>query len=153
MPRQKKCPKCTVSHRIYTHAEFFQDLKNLAKTIKASDVYPQLRNIFGVPSGGLIPARYLASWLDLKMILAPKDVGTRTLVVDDIAERGETILTMCYPFQVAVLWYDEERCLFVPQFYARLKKDPRWIQFPWETVETTHEKMYIPKNKTTPLVT
>ena len=144
MARRPRCAVCHEPHYRYTREATLRDLKRLANKIRRSDIHQkgQIKNIYGVPHGGLAPAWYLSNALGLPLIFCKEEIGPRTLVVDDIAETGKTIIPL-RPALIAVLWYHRERCILEPEdvrFWVRLKTNKTgWVEFcAWETRKTTH---------------
>ncbi|OHA48599.1 MAG: hypothetical protein A2806_00365 [Candidatus Terrybacteria bacterium RIFCSPHIGHO2_01_FULL_48_17] len=140
--RHPRCAICKNVHYTYTREATWRDLKRLAGKVRRSKAYQkrQIKNIYGIPSGGLIPAWVLGGLLNLPLIFDKAGIGPHTLVVDDIADSGKTLIIL-KPFHVAVLWYRPATCLIPCDelFWERLKSERLgWIEFFWETRKTTH---------------
>ena len=134
----------------------------LCQTEKIQNKKPDL--IVGVLRGGLIPARILADLLEMPQIATigvefylgiaktmPKPTikqpitssvcGKRVLLVDDIADTGQTLQLVKTHLQtqgpteikIATL-YLKTQSITTPDFYE--KQTSKWIVFPWDTKET-----------------
>jgi len=92
-------------------------------------------SIYGIPRGGIVPAVYLAHLL--KLPLVEKDfINETTLLVDDIADTGKTLITYnrlnC---KIATIYYHKQS-IIEPDIWIYEKRND-WILFPWETVQST----------------
>ena len=136
--------------------------KAVARKIKESGYEPDL--VIGVARGGLVPARIVCDFL-LKKDLAcvkvehwgiastlgtakikyplPIDVtGKKLLVVDDVADTGDTYAVLMEylkeknPLEVktAVLQY-KTSSTFVPDYWGEKQEDWKWIIYPWGLYE------------------
>ena len=136
--------------------------KAVARKIKESGYEPDL--VIGVARGGLVPARIVCDFL-LKKNLAcvkvehwgiastlgtakikyplPIDVtGKKLLVVDDVADTGDTYAVLMEylkeknPLEVktAVLQY-KTSSTFVPDYWGEKQEDWKWIIYPWGLYE------------------
>jgi len=89
----------------------------------------KIRNIYGIPRGGLVPAVYLSHLLGLPIVIEP--TGKETLVVDDICDTGKTLgAYQHFGYTTATLYYHKQSPV-EPNIWIYEKKD-QWIQFPWE---------------------
>ncbi len=136
--------------------------ETLAKTIKGDKVACDL--IIGIARGGWVPARILSDMLDndelytmrvkfydevaktkeKPIITHPTQVdvtGKKVLLVDDIADTGESLLTAINhlrerragPVFVATL-VKKPASKFTPDLFVL--ETPAWVIFPWEVHET-----------------
>ncbi len=132
----------------------------LAKRIKRDGV--KFDYILAISRGGLIPARLISDYLDLDILVTrikfytsigktsrrpvvlyfPEDVyKKRILIVDDIADTGESILKAIEElkkrnvnfYKVATL-LKKPWSKITPDYYV--KETDRWVVFPWEKIET-----------------
>lgn len=103
--------------------------KTIAEQVKLK-YNDQFDNIYGVPRGGLVIAVYLSHLLDLPVVDSIRD--GRTLIVDDIADTGKTLVELDkFKYsKIATLYYHEQSMIY-PDIWVYLKTD-KWIQFPWE---------------------
>ena len=130
--------------------EFERDIKLLADKIDAG----KISKIVAVTKGGLIPAYYLAKYLNVKyletlcissydakdnpqepvVIPFSKEIDTRKgwLIVDDLADRGKTMeLARAYfPNASFACLYKKPHTLKDPDFFVSEKDS--WVVFPWE---------------------
>ncbi len=142
--------------------------KILAEKIKRSGFKPDV--IVAIARGGWVPARILCDLLNVKelysvktehwgivatpdekaRITQPLNVnleGKNVLVVDDVADTGETIELVAEhvrgfkPKEVktAVIDYKKTTSKFVPDFYASEMKEWRWIVYPWSLLEDVRD--------------
>lgn len=92
------------------------------------------KNIYGIPRGGLVVAVMLSHKIDLPVITDKRQITRKTIVVDDIADTGDTLkklLKIKKPGAIATLYFHPQS-LVVPLYYVELKAD-QWLVFPWET--------------------
>ena len=142
--------------------EAYRLAKILARKIKSSGFEPDL--VIGIARGGLVPARVVCDFLLQKDLAAikvehwgiaatlgkarikfplPIDIsGKRVLIVDDVADTGDTFsVIMDYikgkaPSEVktAVLHY--KTCsTSVPDYWAERQDEWKWIIYPWAAYE------------------
>lgn len=135
----------------------------LARKIKESSYKPDA--IVAVARGGWIPARILCDHLEVKELYSVKAehwgiVATRTgearikqplnvnlegknvLIVDDVADTGETIKLVLEhvktfsPKEVRIAVIDYKKTSdFVPDYYANYMEEWKWIVYPWSLRE------------------
>jgi len=90
-----------------------------------------IKNIYGIPRGGLVVATYVSHMSGLPITDQP---NKNTLICDDIADTGKTLL----PYKdckIATIYYHKQSKV-VPDIWIYEKKND-WILFPWETIEST----------------
>jgi len=89
-------------------------------------------SVYGIPRGGLPLAVKLSHLMSLKLIIDKKEITDTTLVVDDIADTGRTLL----PFKdhITATIYYHLRSKIEPTVWLYEKHD-KWIVFPWERVK------------------
>ncbi len=141
--------------KYYDYKEFQADTKSLLSKL------PQNRfdTIIGIARGGLTLAHMLSEALDIRNVqtistqlydetqkrehitvrdLCSLEESKNILVVDDIADSGETLktlfnyLTLTYPqahFETATLFY-KKSSVFKPDYWV--KEAHSWIEFFWE---------------------
>ena len=120
----------------YTWQEFDKDIKTLAQSewLKKQNI----KNIYGIPRGGLIVAVRLSYIINKPVILNSHDIGKETLIVDDICDTGETLKKLFSLFDfnppVFTIFY-KTNPNFKPDFY--FKEKTNWVVFPWEEESTS----------------
>lgn len=142
--------------------EAYRLSKILARKIKSSGFKPDL--VIGIARGGLVPARIVCDFLlhkdlaaikvehwgiaatlgkaEIKFPLPVSISGMKVLVVDDVADTGDTYsVVMDYikeknPAEVksAVLHY--KTCsTYMPDYWAEKQDEWKWIIYPWAVYE------------------
>lgn len=143
-----------MDNKIYiSWSEFHQDVKNLCKKIKQTGKF--FNKIVAISRGGFIPSGIIAYELDirntsvvnistyvdqkhltLEKIENPDFVGLvdeKTLVIDDLADSGQTIRVMRKYFTKAtyVTVYTKPQGKDYVDIYERDMPN-QWIVFPWD---------------------
>ena len=123
-----------VSKEKYTWKQFDRDSKKIAKAFS----YHQgiIRNIYGIPRGGLVLAVKLSHLLDVPILINVSRIGPETLIVDDIIDTGVTLKRVVGKrkhFATAVLWWNPSS-EYIPTVHSNKKEKGRWVVFPWETI-------------------
>lgn len=147
----------------YSWDEVYALCRELAKKIKESKFKPDV--IVAIARGGWIPARILADFLLIKELYSVKaehwgivatvtgkakitqpltvDLsGRKVLVVDDVADTGETVEIVAKhvrekgakEVKTAVIDF-KHTSKFVPDYYAREMERWAWIVYPWSLYE------------------
>jgi|TARA_R100000501_G_C2631216_1_gene127164 hypoxanthine phosphoribosyltransferase len=92
------------------------------------------KNIFGIPRGGLIPAVMLSYELEIPLINRINDITDKTLIVDDISDTGNTLISLIkkldFKPDIATIHYHNNTKV-VPN-YTLIEKTDNWIVYPWE---------------------
>lgn len=118
---------------IYTWQQFDEDVEKIAEWAKDKN----FKSVFGIPTGGLIPAVKLRNLLEIPLVLHAGDITKDTLIVDDIVTTGKTIQRLLNitgsGFRIATLCCNIDANK--PDFYVR--QTTKWIIFPWETEKTS----------------
>jgi hypoxanthine phosphoribosyltransferase len=118
----------------YTWGEFEEDCKKIAGWASERHV----KNVYGIPRGGLVVAVKLSHLLDIPLVLNREDISRDTLIVDDIIDEGNTLERLLAAIgehhHIASLFYNKT-AKHAPHFFAREKKS--WVLFPWETEQTS----------------
>lgn len=91
-----------------------------------------VRNVYGVPRGGLLPAALVARELDVRLVSSP---GANTLVVDDLVDSGVTLSR----FLDAELSADAlfRKSTSPSQIAPHAELRDGWLVFPWEEQDTS----------------
>jgi len=87
-----------------------------------------IKNIYGIPRGGLVLAVMLSHATNLPLTFKPNRY--ETLIVDDIADTGKT-LAPYKDFTIVTLHYHKQSVV-IPDLGLKEKKKA-WIVYPWET--------------------
>ncbi len=147
----------------YDWDDIYNLCKELAKKIRESNFKPDA--IVAVARGGWVPARILADFLFVKELYSVKAehwgivatetgnaritqplladlTGKRVLVVDDVADTGETVELVAKhvmernakEVRTAVLDF-KHTSRFEPDYYAKEMESWRWIVYPWSLYE------------------
>lgn len=150
-----------IEYEVPTWNQIYEMLLCQGQKILAQNYQPDL--VIGITRGGLIPARILADLLEtsefatiqiefyvdinqtkaeptLKQPLTTKVAHKKVLLVDDIADSGESLkLAKTYLQQqgtsevkTATL-YQKPQSITNPDFYE--KQTTNWVVFPWDTKE------------------
>lgn len=118
----------------YTWQKFDLDCKKIAAWAQGRHI----KNIYGIPRGGLVIAVKLSHLLDIPLVLNRDDISGSTLIVDDIIDEGNTIERLLAVIgehhHIASIFYNKS-AKRAPHFFAREKKN--WVVFPWETNATS----------------
>jgi hypoxanthine phosphoribosyltransferase len=114
-------------------------IENLVYQLK--DTRKGLRNVYGIPRGGLIPAVMLSHRLHLPLLnsTAHLDFDRHTLIVDDISDSGKTLIS--YTGFVTVTIHIAKKTAFMPTYYARIRQ-AAWVVYPWEMKEEEKVRGY-----------
>ena len=121
-----------VSHHqtFMTWEQFEHACSEIAKFFEGSGI--EVKDIYGIPKGGLPAAVRLAHLLDRPLIIDAKKISKKTLIVDDIIDTGRT--TEKYRkrgLMLVSLYYNPSQCPYVPLCWV-YQKVRGWIVFPWE---------------------
>ena len=114
--------------------QYEKAVQDLASKIQNDEFWHDgtLKEVYGIPRGGLVVAVSLSHKLNLPLTQAPGKVE-ETLIVDDICDSGKTFKRY-ENYKTAVLVYHENK-LTKPTFWAR-PYHGRFVVFPWETEST-----------------
>ena len=154
-----------VEYLVQNWQDSFDQCYFVYEQIFAANFKPDV--IIGVARGGWIPGRLLADFLDIKETINIKveayeligetnveaqvtqDIhtnidGKKVLVVDDIADSGESLLAVYNSLKArkpvsvktATIYY-KPRSAIKPDFFA--EETTAWVIFPWELFETMNE--------------
>lgn len=148
---------------LYTWDDIQKLCKILAEKIKKSGYRPEV--VVAIARGGWVPARIVCDRLNIKELysvktehwgvvatqtaeakitqpLNAKIEGKRVLIVDDVADTGDTIRLVSEhvrefspaDVRVAVIDY-KKTSKFMPDFYAAEMESWKWIVYPWSIKE------------------
>ncbi len=153
--------------------QIYEMLLCQAQKILAQNYQPNM--VVGITRGGLIPARILADLLEtsefatiqiefyvdinqtkaeptLRQPLTAKVAHKKVLLVDDIADSGESLKLAkthlqqqgAHEVKTATL-YQKSHSTTTPDFYE--KQTTNWVVFPWDTKETLRKIIQKPQGK------
>jgi len=151
-----------IDYEVPTWSQIYDMFLSQAQKISTQNFRVDI--VVGVARGGLVPARILTDLLEtpelatiqisfyqnidqpalkpiLKQALTVPIEGKKVLLVDDIADTGESLkLAQTYLRQQDVLetktatLYLKPQSITTPDFYE--KRTSAWVVFPWDTKET-----------------
>jgi hypoxanthine phosphoribosyltransferase len=115
--------------RLLTWDDFNEAVEVLSKQVRGFDI----QGVYGVPRGGMPLAVALSHALDLPLLT---QIGWRALIVDDIADSGQTIrlLQGLWPKSSFAVWVKRPKCN-LDVVHVIMEPSEAWIVFPWEKVE------------------
>ena len=100
------------------------------------------KGIYGIPRGGLILAVMLSHKLDLPLIMSKEELDENSIIIDDIADTGKTLLDFTEYESYVVTIHEHEQSLIKPD-YSVLDKGDKWIVYPWETEDSEEIQDYL----------
>ena len=113
-------------------------VKKLCDKILISNL--EIKDIWGLPRGGLIPAVMVSHKLGIPMTKGT--ITPDTLIIDDICDSGVTLANyyktyqdkFAFPFSLktVVLHYKPHTSVFKPTLFANQWSSNNWIIYPWE---------------------
>lgn len=113
-------------HQKYSWDDFEKDIPKLVIRIKK--LKKQFNSLYAIPRGGLVLAVKLSNVLDLPIVLG--GVTEKTLVVDDVADTGSTLIPFRERGATIVTLFYKPRSRVMPDIW--LRKTENYIDFPWE---------------------
>lgn len=122
----------------FTWQEFDKAVSKLEKETK--HLVPFIKNIYGLPRGGLILAVALSHRINKPILFDKSKISKNTLVVDDISDTGKQlkILLKDKEYLRTITLCINKNTKFIPSYYSL--KINQWIRFPWETKKSTKIK-------------
>ena len=113
-----------IEYEILTYQKFLEACQEIAKQIPKD-----IKSLFPIPRGGMVPAVYISHLTGLRIVPRP---GKKTLIIDDICDSGWTLYHYKeIGYKAACIYYKKNK-ISKPDIWIYEKKD-KWIQFPWET--------------------
>jgi hypoxanthine phosphoribosyltransferase len=113
-------------------------IDSLSKQIIESGV--EIKQIHGVPRGGLIPAVMLSHKLNIPLTpcgwAVDKDDTLQTLVVDEICDSGKTLTEYTMAGCLILALHYKKSAIVTPDFYYDSIADNDWIVYPWENKDS-----------------
>jgi hypoxanthine phosphoribosyltransferase len=113
----------------------WEDIQNDINTLCEKLQGKKFQFITGLPRGGLIPAVLISHKLDItyKSLSLSKAIEEgKYLLIDDIADSGETLIDKKYEGYVKVTLHYKKHSLIKPYYYAREIPNDLWLVYPWE---------------------
>jgi hypoxanthine phosphoribosyltransferase len=162
-----------IEYEVPTWNQIYEMLLCQAQKILFQNYRPDM--VVGITRGGLIPARILADLLEtsefttihiefyidinqtkaeptLKQPLTTKVAGKKVLLVDDIADSGESLKLakthlqqQCASEVKTATLYQKPQSITTPDFYE--KQTTNWVVFPWDTKQTLRKIIQKPQGK------
>jgi len=115
------------------------------------EVFEKLQFITGIPRGGLIPAVLMSHKFGIPFIglelakTLPGDLKRNVLVIDDIADTGDTLLQLQrHKFKTATL-ARRYSSSFTPLIVGEDITNDDWLVFPWESINSKTIQDYLAK--------
>lgn len=112
-----------------------------------------ITGIYGLSRGGLIPGVMLSHTLGIPFYTSYRD---GCIVVDDICDSGDTFtrvynnINSVFPEPYSLVF---TACLhlrhtagYVPTVYGELITDDSWVVYPWERLDSKHQRDGTPTN-------
>ena len=121
--------------KFYTWEWVDEQIDNIGEKLEGFDK-PQF--ITGVPRGGLIPAVLMSHKFDIPFIgleaakTLPGDLKKKVLVVDDIADSGDTLAQIKRHNFISATLARRYSSTFSPTIVGSDIGDDHWLVFPWE---------------------
>ena len=100
------------------------------------------KGVYGIPRGGLILAVMLSHKLDIPLIMSVDDLDENSIIIDDIADTGKTLLDFVKYESYVVTIHEHEQSLIKPD-YSVIDKGDKWIVYPWETEDSEEIQDYL----------
>ena len=100
------------------------------------------KGVYGIPRGGLILAVMLSHKLDIPLIMSEDDLDENSIIIDDIADTGKTLLDFVEYESYVVTIHEHEQSLIKPD-YSVIDKGDKWIVYPWETEDSEEIQDYL----------
>ncbi|MDR0920679.1 MAG: phosphoribosyltransferase [Oscillospiraceae bacterium] len=129
-----------------------EKLRALVRSYIKDEQFKGIKNIYGIPKGGIPFAVALANFSHLPLLLKASDITDDTLVVDDILDSGDTLLKFnnlrkakdIHPVYGVIVtkineFNLEARKLLTFQGYEVEGID--WVVFPWEDDKNVSKKL------------
>lgn len=136
--------------------EFHNDTKSLANKLKKDCDLSKVKGLIAISRGGLLPAGIISYELDIrivesvtvitydgeeqrdskdsKIISSLKSDGEGYIVIDDLADSGNTIdiLRKKIPKAIYATVYSKPKGLPKTDLFAKEMPQEKWIMFPWD---------------------
>ena len=134
-----------VNKTFITWEKYDEMIKKLTYWIKF-ECEEEIGAVYGLPRGGLPIAVSLSHSLGLPLLMDYYDrkivTDKKILVVDDIADTGNTLRDFESPHNIICTLHYHEDSIVLPNYYINLKGD-KWIVYPWETRDSEEVQDYL----------
>jgi len=84
----------------------------------------------------------LSHKLDLPLIMSKDELDENSIIIDDIADTGKTLLDFVEYESYVVTIHEHEQSLIKPD-YSVIDKGDKWIVYPWETEDSEEIQDYL----------
>lgn len=115
------------------------DVKFITKHFSTKLKGENIKNIYGIPRGGLVVAVLMSHLLDLPVITRKDLITKDTLLVDDIIDSGDSIMELVGYLNekkingnLVFSLYKRYNTKYTGQSLSVELKNDNWIIFPWE---------------------
>lgn len=114
----------------------WEEVNRYIDTVAAYYKNAELSGVYGLPRGGLVFATMISHKLNIPMLLAPH---TNCLIVDDVADSGESLIHYCYNssgkaahnYHISTMFAKSQSSV-IPELVFTTVTDDTWLVFPWE---------------------
>jgi hypoxanthine phosphoribosyltransferase len=117
-------------------------MDNIASQVESSGL--DIKYIFGMPRGGLIPAVMLSHKLNIPLFRPGMVLNNKVLIVDDICDSGGTLQK--YNVITTATIHTKEKASVQPTFHYEVV-DKDWIVYPWERADSKTIQDYATKGE------
>ena len=121
-------------------------ITDIAFYLKDEDRGKVFEGVYGIPRGGALLAILLSHKMDIPYIDRFDDVNENVVIIDDIADTGNTLKKYKnHPkseksFYVTI--HEHEQSIVKPDYSVIYKQD-KWIVYPWETTYSEEIQDYL----------
>ena len=120
-----------------SHKQYQEDIALLVEQIQRQGGSYDV--VYGVPRGGYFPAIEVGKALNIPVTTDYVNAKGNILVVDDLADSGNTLKAFSQYDTAAV--YIKKRSHFTPTFFGRVVGNDQWLVFPDEKGETVEDNI------------
>ena len=117
--------------RVHVGWKQIQEYLELAAKVNRLHTSYKIKNIYGPPRGGLIPAVILSHILDLPLV-SKAYIREDTLIVDDICDTGETLKRYEADKCPTLTIHYKRSAIIEPTYWCMPVEEDEWIVYPWE---------------------
>lgn len=104
-----------------------------------------IKNIYGIPRGGLVPAVILSHRLNIPLVIDQRSISKNTVIVDEIIDSGKTAQKLYKKKKVKlfVSLFLRKGSVFNPDYSAFKINEKDFLVFPWESLRSEDLDKYI----------